>query len=77
MKQWFESIREIGAYNPKLNITPSNVRLSNNLSPFTNFFLNVFINSIKDKNIIISTHIDMKNRAAVSDSKLCCCYYLK
>jgi hypothetical protein len=54
MKQWFESIREIGAYNPKLNITPSNVRLSNNLSPFTNFFLNVFINSIKDKNIIIA-----------------------
>jgi len=54
MKQWYEGIPEIGAYNTKINITPGNVRLSNNLSPLTNFFLNVFINSFQNKNLIIA-----------------------
>lgn len=54
MRQWYENGPEIGAYNQKLDISPSNLRLSNNLSPFTNFFLNVFMNSFENKNIIIA-----------------------
>jgi len=54
MIKWHERVPEIGAYNHKIGISPSGVRLSDNLSPLTNFFLNVFINSIDTKNLIVA-----------------------
>lgn len=54
MKTWYKVLNgPIYSYNPKPDTLPSNIKLSGNLSPLTNFFLNVFINSIGEKNLII------------------------
>ena len=54
METWHHTLNgPLYTYNPKNNIVPDNIKLSGNLSPLTNFFLNVFINSIDEKNLII------------------------
>jgi len=54
MKPWYENIPRIWSYNPTKNILPYNVELSGDLSPLTNFFLNVFLNSFGKRNLIIA-----------------------
>lgn len=53
--KWHEKIHEILAYNPDCNEMDYyyNNKLSNALSPVTNFFLNTFINTLNDKNLIV------------------------
>ncbi|MCJ7572400.1 MAG: hypothetical protein MUO82_11105 [Candidatus Thermoplasmatota archaeon] len=54
MKTWYSVLKApLNTYNPRSNEIPASVRLSGNLSPLTNFFLNIFVNSIGEKNFII------------------------
>ncbi len=56
MEQWHDKIHEILTYNPNSRDPMDyydNNRLSNQLSPCTNFFLNTFINIINKKNLIV------------------------
>jgi len=54
MREWYKPSQPICTYNPHLRINPENVELSGNLSPLTNFFLNVFVNAIEKRNLIIA-----------------------
>jgi len=54
MKKWYEFIPDLYTYNPYLNVYPENVRLSGELSPLTNFFLNIFANSLEKRNLIVA-----------------------
>lgn len=53
--KWHEKIHDIRAFNPYCDDMDyyDNNKLSNKLSPITNFFLNTFINSHEDKNLIV------------------------
>ncbi|MBI5458972.1 hypothetical protein [Methanobacterium sp.] len=55
MIKWHEKIHEILAYDPYCDEMDyyDNNKLSNKLSPITNIFLNTFINTLEDKNLII------------------------
>jgi len=54
MREWYKLSQPICTYNPHPRINPENVELSGNLSPLTNFFLNVFVNAIEKRNLIIA-----------------------
>lgn len=54
LREWYGSSTLIGTYNPRQKVSPENVELSGNLSPLTNFFLNVFVNAIEERNLIIA-----------------------
>lgn len=54
MKSWHEIFPSLYAYNPDPNAYPPNIELPGRLSPLTNFFLNVFLNSFKNKNLIVA-----------------------
>lgn len=57
MKQWYDQIHPICTYNPKsrgFEEFYDNIKLSGNLSPLTNFFLNTFIETLNKKNLIIN-----------------------
>lgn len=55
MITWHEKIHEILAYNPDCGQMDfyDNNKLSNKLSPLTNIFLNTFINTLEDRNLIL------------------------
>ena len=53
-EQWYEKFHSIYTYNPQIESRPHNVKLSGNLSPLTNFFLNIFVRIIEKKNLIVS-----------------------
>jgi len=52
MEHWYNKIKYISTYNPERNGVPNNILLSKRLSPLTNFFLNVFSNTLDKKNLI-------------------------
>jgi len=54
IEQWYEKISQIKTYHPKRDGIPDNVTLSKRLSPLTNFFLNVFSNTLDRKNLIFA-----------------------
>ena len=54
LREWYGSSTSICTYNPRQRVSPENVELSGNLSPLTNFFLNVFVNAIEERNLIIA-----------------------
>lgn len=54
IEKWHELVHPIYSYNPEAEVRPENVRLSNNLSPLTNFVLNVFVHTIGKKNLIVA-----------------------
>lgn len=54
LREWYGSSTSICTYNPRQKVSPENVELSGNLSPLTNFFLNVFVNAIEERNLIIA-----------------------
>jgi len=58
MKNWYDLVSSISTYNPeskgKITVIPDNVEISRNLSPLTNFFLNVFVNCFEKRNLIIA-----------------------
>ena len=54
LRKWYGSGTSIYTYNPRQKVSPENVELSGNLSPLTNFFLNVFVNAIEKRNLIIA-----------------------
>lgn len=54
MKRWDKLNPPICTYNPQLKVNPENVKLSGNLSPLTNFFLNAFVNAIDERNLIVA-----------------------
>ncbi len=54
LREWYGSSTSICTYNPHLKVNPGNVELSGILSPLTNFFLNVFVNAIEERNLIIA-----------------------
>lgn len=54
---WTEKVHEINTYNPDCrdaNDYYYNTELSGNISPLTKFFFNTFVNTIGQKNIIVS-----------------------
>lgn len=56
IEQWFCEFPHIYTYNPITDTSEDNVRLSckNRMSPLTNLFLNVFLNNLESKNIIVT-----------------------
>ena len=54
MRNWYQPSQPICTYNPRLQDYPTDAELSCNLSPLTNFFLNVFVNAIEKRNITIA-----------------------
>lgn len=57
MEKWIEKVHEINTYNPdSRNIMDYyyNTNLSENISPLTKFFLNTFVNTIDQKNVIVT-----------------------
>lgn len=57
MKQWYNQIHPIYTYNPKsrgFDEFYDNIKLSGNLSPLTDCFLNTFIKTLNKKNLIIN-----------------------
>jgi len=54
MRNWYQPSQPICTYNPHLREHPPDAVLSGNLSPLTNFFLNVFVNGIEERNLIIA-----------------------
>lgn len=54
MRNWYQPSQPICTYNPHLKEYPPDEELSGNLSPLTNFFLNVFVNAIEERNLIIA-----------------------
>jgi len=54
MISWHEAFPSLYAYNDDPKAYPPNVKLSGRLSPLTNFFINVFLNSFESKNLIIA-----------------------
>lgn len=70
MKQWYDKIHQIYTYNPNskgVDDYYDNIKLSGNLSPLTNLFLNTFIETINQKNIIINIpHVILKSIPLIS-----------
>ena len=54
MRNWYQPSQPICTYNPHLKEYPPDEELLGNLSPLTNFFLNVFVNAIEERNLIIA-----------------------
>lgn len=54
MRNWYQPSQPICTYNPRLQDYPPDAELSCNLSPLTNFFLNVFVNAIEKRNVTIA-----------------------
>lgn len=57
MEKWIEKVHEINTYNPDCKDATDyyyNTELSENISPLTKFFLNTFVNTVGQKNIIIT-----------------------
>lgn len=54
LRKWYGPSTSICTYNPRLKVSPENVELSGSLSPLTDFFLNVFVNVIEERNLIIA-----------------------
>ena len=54
MRNWYQPSQPIYTQNPHLKKYPPYEELSGNLSPLTNFFLNVFVNAIEERNLIIA-----------------------
>lgn len=54
LREWYGSSTSICTYNPRLQDYPPDAELSYNLSPLTNFFLNVFVSAIEERNLIIA-----------------------
>jgi len=54
MRNWYQPSQPIYTYNPRLQDYPPDAELSCNLSPLTNFFLNVFVNAIEKRNVTIA-----------------------
>jgi AraC-like DNA-binding protein len=54
MRNWYQPSQPIYTYNPHLREYPQDAELSCNLSPLTNFFLNVFLNAIEKRNVTIA-----------------------
>jgi len=56
IEQWYNQFPHIYTYNPNDHLMDDNVKLSckNRMSPLTNFFLNVFLNTMEKKNIIVT-----------------------
>lgn len=52
--QWYEQVHPIYSYNPRTNMRLDYIKLSDNLSPLTNFVLDVFIHTIRKKNLIVA-----------------------
>jgi len=52
MEPWYKNVREISTYNPKGGGIHDNILLAKRLSPLTNFFLNVFYNTMEKNNLI-------------------------
>lgn len=54
MQSWHETIHNIYFYNEDNNTTPTNVMISGQLSPLTNFIINVFEKTLGKRNLIIA-----------------------
>lgn len=54
MRNWYHPSQSLCTYNPRLKEYPPDAELTRNLSPLTNFFLNVFVNAIEERNLIIA-----------------------
>ncbi|QUH22372.1 hypothetical protein HYG87_00620 [Methanobacterium alkalithermotolerans] len=57
MEKWASKIHHINTYNPDCKDAMDyyyNTKLTENISPLTNFFLNTFLNSMDKKNIIVT-----------------------
>lgn len=57
MEKWIEKVHEINTYNPDCRDAMDyyyNTKLSDNVSPLTKFFLNTFVNTMDQKNVIVT-----------------------
>lgn len=57
MEKWVEKVHKINTYNPECKDVMDyyyNTNLSENISPLTKFFLNTFVNTMEQKNIIVT-----------------------
>jgi len=57
MEKWIKQVHEINTYNPDSRNTMDynyNTNLSENISPLTKFFLDTFVNTIDQKNVIVT-----------------------
>lgn len=57
MEKWVEKVHEINTYNPECRNAMDfnyNTNLSENISPLTKFFLNTFVNTMDQKNVIVT-----------------------